>query len=132
MTVEGLDVASIIASMSETVANTSVEESQFSTFSNDNSNSDTSNMTLQEYKNNLERKRRSGLKNLFEELKLEIPSLKYKERVPMLNILREATFYCNKLKTDEDTCGKLLMKNKQLVARLNKLKKTMSLHHNNK
>jgi Myc proto-oncogene protein len=75
--------------------------------------------------NNMERQRRIGLKNLFEELKVQIPSLKDKERAPKVNILREAATYCNKLKTDEDTYAELLKKNQRLMARINNLKKSM-------
>lgn len=51
--------------------------------------------------NDMERQRRIGLKNLFENLKQKIPSLVEKERAPKVNILREATMLCKKL-TDQD------------------------------
>lgn len=81
--------------------------------------------------NNMERQRRIGLKNLFEELKLQIPSLKDKERAPKVNILREAAAYCSKLKLDDEIYGDLWKKNQRLVARMNNLKKSMGplAHH---
>ncbi|XP_011189190.2 myc protein [Zeugodacus cucurbitae] len=47
--------------------------------------------------NDMERQRRIGLKNLFEELKKQIPSIKDKERAPKVNILREAAKLCESL-----------------------------------
>ncbi|XP_065362710.1 myc protein [Calliphora vicina] len=51
--------------------------------------------------NDMERQRRIGLKNLFESLKKQIPSIKDKERAPKVNILREAAKLCEAL-TRED------------------------------
>ncbi|XP_075158599.1 bHLH transcription factor Myc [Haematobia irritans] len=51
--------------------------------------------------NDMERQRRIGLKNLFEALKKQIPSIKDKERAPKVNILREAAKLCEAL-TRED------------------------------
>lgn len=51
--------------------------------------------------NDMERQRRIGLKNLFEALKKQIPSIKDKERAPKVNILREAAKLCEAL-TSED------------------------------
>lgn len=51
--------------------------------------------------NDMERQRRIGLKNLFENLKDKIPILSEKERAPKVNILREATLLCMRL-TQED------------------------------
>lgn len=58
--------------------------------------------------NDMERQRRIGLKNLFEALKKQIPSIKDKERAPKVNILREAAKLCEAL-TREDN---LLMEHK--------------------
>lgn len=72
--------------------------------------------------NNMERQRRIGLKNLFEELKRQIPSLKDKERAPKVNILREAAAYCHKLKRDDDLHNELLKKQNRLLARVRSLR----------
>jgi len=71
--------------------------------------------------NNMERQRRIGLKNLFEELKCQIPSLKDKERAPKVNILREAANYCNKLKREEDLYAMLTKKHNRLMSRYRNL-----------
>lgn len=52
--------------------------------------------------NDLERQRRVGLKNLFEELKCQIPSLRDKERAPKVSILREAANLCTELSREQD------------------------------
>ncbi|XP_073831235.1 bHLH transcription factor Myc [Musca autumnalis] len=55
--------------------------------------------------NDMERQRRIGLKNLFEALKKQIPSIKDKERAPKVNILREAAKLCEALtKEDQQLC----------------------------
>lgn len=72
--------------------------------------------------NNMERQRRIGLKNLFEELKKEIPSLKDKERAPKVNILREASTYCSKLKQDDDLRTELLNKQAKLIKKMKSLR----------
>ncbi|XP_030386554.1 myc protein [Scaptodrosophila lebanonensis] len=51
--------------------------------------------------NDMERQRRIGLKNLFEALKKQIPSIKDKERAPKVNILREAAKLCEQLTREE-------------------------------
>ncbi|XP_055914607.1 myc protein [Eupeodes corollae] len=51
--------------------------------------------------NDMERQRRIGLKNLFEALKKQIPSIKDKERAPKVNILREAAKLCENLTREE-------------------------------
>uniref|UniRef100_T1GNE0 BHLH domain-containing protein n=1 Tax=Megaselia scalaris TaxID=36166 RepID=T1GNE0_MEGSC len=51
--------------------------------------------------NDMERQRRIGLKNLFEALKKQIPSIKDKERAPKVNILREAAKLCDQLTSEE-------------------------------
>jgi Myc proto-oncogene protein len=102
--------------------------------SNAKSKSDTDELETIEKRNlhnNMERQRRIGLKNLFEELKQQIPSLKDKERAPKVNILREAATYCTKLRTDDELYAELWKKNQRLVARINNLKKSMGplAHH---
>lgn len=76
--------------------------------------------------NNMERQRRIGLKNLFEELKCQIPSLKDKERAPKVNILREAAVYCKKLRYDEDLHAELTRKHNRLVTRVRNLKASIA------
>ncbi|XP_037932767.1 myc protein-like [Teleopsis dalmanni] len=51
--------------------------------------------------NDMERQRRIGLKNLFEALKKQIPSIKDKERAPKVNILREAAKLCDALVVED-------------------------------
>lgn len=76
--------------------------------------------------NNMERQRRIGLKNLFEELKCQIPSLKDKERAPKVNILREAASYCSKLRRDEDLHAELTKKHNRLMTRVRNLKASIA------
>lgn len=61
--------------------------------------------------NDMERQRRIGLKNLFEALKKQIPSIKEKERAPKVNILREAAKLCDQLSSEEQ----LVLRQKQLL-----------------
>lgn len=51
--------------------------------------------------NDMERQRRIGLKNLFEALKKQIPTIRDKERAPKVNILREAAKLCIQLTQEE-------------------------------
>ncbi|KAH8343202.1 hypothetical protein KR059_006335, partial [Drosophila kikkawai] len=51
--------------------------------------------------NDMERQRRIGLKNLFEALKKQIPTIRDKERAPKVNILREAAKLCEQLTREE-------------------------------
>ena len=76
--------------------------------------------------NNMERQRRIGLKNLFEELKCQIPSLKDKERAPKVNILREAASFCSKLRRDEDLYAELTKKHNRLMTRVRNLKSSIA------
>lgn len=76
--------------------------------------------------NNMERQRRIGLKNLFEELKYQIPSLKDKERAPKVNILREAASYCTKLRREEDLHADLMKKQNRLMTRVRNLKASIA------
>lgn len=75
--------------------------------------------------NDMERQRRIGLKNLFENLKEKIPSLRDKERAPKVNILREATMLCKKMTKDEAEFETLKRKNQRLQQRLKQLKASM-------
>jgi hypothetical protein len=76
--------------------------------------------------NNMERQRRIGLKNLFEELKCHIPSLKDKERAPKVNILREAATFCTKLRRDEEQYAELMKKHNRLLTRVRNLKASIA------
>lgn len=76
--------------------------------------------------NNMERQRRIGLKNLFEELKCHVPSLKEKERAPKVNILREAAAHCTKLRREEEQYAELLKKHNRLLARVRNLKASIA------
>lgn len=76
--------------------------------------------------NDMERQRRIGLKNLFEELKRQIPSLREKERAPKVNILREAALLCNRLNREQEQLNALRKQQQRLYARVRQLR--TSLH----
>uniref|UniRef100_A0A1B0ETK6 BHLH domain-containing protein n=1 Tax=Lutzomyia longipalpis TaxID=7200 RepID=A0A1B0ETK6_LUTLO len=57
--------------------------------------------------NDMERQRRIGLKNLFEALKAQIPSLRDNERAPKVNILREASILCTQLHNESERLNNL-------------------------
>ncbi|KAG6456990.1 myc proto-oncogene protein [Manduca sexta] len=76
--------------------------------------------------NDMERQRRIGLKNLFDELKKQIPATRDKERAPKVVILREAASLCRKLSQEDIEREKLRKKQNQLVARLKKLRTMLS------
>ena len=65
--------------------------------------------------NDLERQRRVGLKNLFEELKCQIPSLRDKERAPKVSILREAAQLCMELTREQETLFMLRKQREKLL-----------------
>lgn len=72
--------------------------------------------------NDMERQRRIGLKNLFENLKDKIPSLREKERAPKVNILREATILCTKLTQEDREYEQQLKRRHRLQQRLKYLR----------
>ncbi|XP_017054831.1 myc protein [Drosophila ficusphila] len=72
--------------------------------------------------NDMERQRRIGLKNLFEALKKQIPTIRDKERAPKVNILREAAKLCTQLTQEEH---ELSLQRQLLAAKLKKLKETL-------
>lgn len=72
--------------------------------------------------NDMERLRRIGLKNLFDELKKQIPATRDKERAPKVVILREAAALCRKLNQEDIEREKLKKKQQQLVTKLKKLR----------
>lgn len=72
--------------------------------------------------NDLERQRRVGLKNLFEELKVQLPSLRDKERAPKVSILREAAQLCTELSREQDTLFALRKQRDRLLQTAKMLK----------
>lgn len=76
--------------------------------------------------NDMERQRRIGLKNLFEELKRQIPNLREKERAPKVNILREAANLCQRLNREQEQLNALRKQQQRLYARVRQLR--TSLH----
>lgn len=82
--------------------------------------------------NDMERQRRIGLKNLFEELKSTIPSIRDKERAPKVNILREATTLCTKLTRDAEQYQQLKKQQARLMAKLKQLRASVPHYTNNK
>lgn len=79
--------------------------------------------------NDMERLRRIGLKNLFDELKKQIPATKDKERAPKVVILREAAALCKKLNYEDIEREKLRKKQLQLVTKLKKLRSALSTRY---
>lgn len=71
--------------------------------------------------NDMERQRRIGMRNLFVELKKAIPTLDDRERVPKVNILKEAISYCEKIKRDENILNDLRRQHNRLIMRAMKL-----------
>lgn len=80
--------------------------------------------------NDMERQRRIGLKNLFEELKSTIPAIRDKERAPKVNILREATLLCTKLTRDHEQYQALRKQQARLLARVKQLKASLATSSN--
>lgn len=74
--------------------------------------------------NDMERQRRIGLKNLFEELKSTIPNIADKERAPKVNILREATILCTRLTREAEHYQALKKHNAKLLQKLKHLRTT--------
>ncbi|GBP32989.1 Myc protein [Eumeta japonica] len=75
--------------------------------------------------NDMERMRRIGLKNLFDQLKEQIPATRDKERAPKVVILREAASLCRRLQAEEREREALRRHQTRLLA---KLKKLRSIH----
>lgn len=93
-------------------------------YANDYRNSSLTTFTLEKRNlhNDLERQRRVGLKNLFEELKVQIPSLRDKERAPKVSILREAAHLCTELSREQDTLFALRKQRERLLQTARMLK----------
>lgn len=87
---------------------------------------ETENQEKRNLHNDMERQRRIGLKNLFEELKATIPSIKDKERAPKVNILREASVLCTKLTREHEQYQALKKQNTRLLARVRQLRATVT------
>lgn len=77
----------------------------------------------------MERLRRIGLKNLFDELKKQIPATRDKERAPKVVILREAAALCRKLNQEDIERDKLKKKQNQLVTKLRKLRTMLAARY---
>ncbi|CAG4939470.1 unnamed protein product [Parnassius apollo] len=76
--------------------------------------------------NDMERQRRIGLKNLFDELKKQVPATRDKERAPKVVILREAAALCRKLREEEYERENLKKQQNKLVTKLRKLRMMVS------
>uniref|UniRef100_A0A1L8DCI7 Putative diminutive n=1 Tax=Nyssomyia neivai TaxID=330878 RepID=A0A1L8DCI7_9DIPT len=72
--------------------------------------------------NDMERQRRIGLKNLFEALKAQIPSLRDNERAPKVNILREASILCTQLYNENERLTNLKRHHTNIQNRLRVIK----------
>ncbi|CAK1550939.1 unnamed protein product [Leptosia nina] len=79
--------------------------------------------------NDMERQRRIGLKNLFDELKKQIPATRDKERAPKVVILREAAALCRKLRTDDLEREYLKKQQNKLITKLKKLRTMLSARY---
>lgn len=79
--------------------------------------------------NDMERLRRIGLKNLFDELKKQIPATRDKERAPKVVILREAAALCRKLREEEVEREYLKKQQNKLVTKLKKLRTMLSARY---
>lgn len=79
--------------------------------------------------NDMERLRRIGLKNLFDELKKQIPATRDKERAPKVVILREAASLCRKLNQEDIEREKLKKKQNQLMTKLKKLRTMLAVRY---
>lgn len=79
--------------------------------------------------NDMERLRRIGLKNLFDELKKQIPATRDKERAPKVVILREAASLCRKLREEEIEREYLKKQQNKLYTKLKKLRTMLSARY---
>lgn len=76
--------------------------------------------------NDMERLRRIGLKNLFDELKKQIPATRDRERAPKVKILQEAAALCRKLREEELERERLKKQQTKLATKLKKLRLSLS------
>ncbi|CAG4950902.1 myc proto-oncogene protein [Colias croceus] len=79
--------------------------------------------------NDMERLRRIGLKNLFDELKKQIPATRDKDRAPKVVILREAAALCRKLREEELEREYLKKQQNKLITKLKKLRTMLSARY---
>jgi Myc proto-oncogene protein len=77
----------------------------------------------------MERLRRIGLKNLFDELKKQIPATRDKERAPKVVILREAAALCRKLREEDIQRENLKKQQSKLITKLKKLRTMLSARY---
>lgn len=91
-------------------------------FSSPNSDSEADNIEKRSLHNHMERQRRIGLKNLFDELKREVPSIREKERAPKVVVLREAAALCTRLQREEREREQLRARQSRLLARVRHLR----------
>lgn len=68
--------------------------------------------------NILERQRRIGLQNLFEQLRNLIPNLSEVKTVSKKRILREAASYCHQLKSEDSLRNHLIIENNRLIKQI--------------
>lgn len=92
-----------------------------------NSDSEAENIERRSLHNDMERQRRIGLKNLFDELKSVVPAISQKDRAPKVVVLREAALLCERVQIQEqnmdDEMDQLKMKQAMLMARLKQLRR---------
>lgn len=129
----GKKAASTVASSTPATASgaSSVNSSHSSTTKRHSDNEENDTIDKRNLHNDMERQRRIGLKNLFENLKDKIPSLREKDRAPKVNILREATSLCNKLTRDDTEYETLKRRQQRLVQRLKQARQAVALLRGN-
>lgn len=79
--------------------------------------------------NDMERMRRIGLKNLFDELKNQIPATRDKERAPKVVILREAAMLCRRLQDEDLEREYLKRQQNKLMTKLRKLRSQLATRY---
>lgn len=111
-----------------TVTSTSTSTSKKSRFSTD-SETDSEKRSLH---NNMERMRRIGLRNAFEDLRVLIPSLKESKRAAKVNILKDSAVYVRHLTVQERSLAQKVMSlhhdQEKLRSRLSKLRRSLAAH----
>lgn len=93
------------------------------------SDPETPEMERRSLHNDMERMRRIGLKNLFDELKNQIPATRDKERAPKVVILREAASLCRRLQKEDMEREYLKRQQNKLLAKLKKLRCLLALRY---
>ncbi|KAK9502641.1 hypothetical protein O3M35_011373 [Rhynocoris fuscipes] len=98
-------------------------------FSTDSSETDCEKRSLH---NNMERMRRIGLRNAFEDLRILIPSLKESKRAAKVNILKDSADYVRHLTSKERGLAQqvvsLRLEQEKLRSRLSKLRRSLAAH----